>query len=737
MRALILPIAAVAAACLLIQGTTLIRDDDPTLRHRGWQAYAGTPDAMRYSSLTQVDTANVHRLEVAWTYSSGDADPKGRTQNQCNPIMVDGVLYATSPTLRLMALEASTGRLLWSFDPWTADSTTAKDMHGYLAVSRGVMFWQDGKGLDRRVFYSVGRRTFAIDARSGRPIPSFGMGGYIMLTEGLDRVLPANAYVMGTTPGVVWRDLIIVGSKVDESLQAAPGHIRAFDVRTGKRRWIFHTIPHPGDVGYDTWPDKDAWKSLGGANSWAGLSLDTEKGIVYVPTGSIGGDFYGGARKGSNLFANSLVALDAASGRYLWHFQVVHHDIWDRDLAATPNLVNLRKGGRTIPAVAQITKHGYVFLFDRYTGKPLFPIVERPVPQGALPGEHPWPTQPIPTLPEPFARQSFGLSDLNDMDPTSHAEAKAVFEKVKGTHMFSPPSKEGGWIFPGFDGGGEWGGAAVDPASGILYVNSTELPWLLTMVDRPGPRQVQPRQDPKVGEELYSQHCQSCHGADLKGNGPSFPSLVDVGKRMDAKRIATIVTNGQNMMPGFSYLGKEQVSEIVYYLIGGSGKTSSQTGGETTGKAQAKSTAVEDPFVMTGYNRFIGKDGYPGIKPPWGTLNAVDLNSGKLLWKVPLGHFDALTGKVKGPTGTQVYGGPVVTAGGLVFVASTQDERIRAFDKRSGRELWSAKLPAAGYATPAVYEQDGRQFIVIACGGGKLGSPSGDSYVAFALPADK
>ena len=719
---------------VILIGAVHLRKDDPAVRHRGWSTYAGTPDAMRYSSLTQVDTSNVHRLEVAWTHSSGDADPKGRTQNQCNPIVVDGVMYATSPTLKLLALEASTGRLLWSFDPRSADSTTAKDMHGFLAVSRGVMFWQDEKGSDRRVFYSVGRRTFAIDVRSGRPIPSFGKGGYILLTEGLDREMPANAYVMGTTPGVVWKDLLIMGSKVDESPQAAPGHIRAFDARTGKRRWIFHTIPHPGEVGYDSWPDKEAWKRFGGANSWAGLSLDTEKGIVYVPTGSIGGDFYGGDRKGSNLFANSLLALDASTGKYLWHFQVLHHDIWDRDLAATPNLVNLRKGGKTVPAVAQITKHGYVFLFDRYTGKPLFPIEERPVPQDALPGEHPWPTQPIPVLPEPFARQSFSASDLNEMDPASHAEAKAVFDKVKGTHMFSPPSKEGSWIFPGFDGGGEWGGAAVDPARGILYVNSTELPWHLTMVDRPGRGKPEASAAPRAGAALYEQHCQSCHGADLKGNGPSFPSLVGIGKRLDEKRIASIVTNGQNMMPGFAYLEEGQISDIVGFLLEKDRRAASKAPSKGNAQAQTKNGPLEEPYAMTGYNRFITKDGYPGIKPPWGTLNAVDLNSGKLLWKVPLGHFDALTGKVKGPTGTQVYGGPVVTAGGLVFVASTQDERIRAFDKRTGRELWSAKLPAAGYATPAVYEQDGRQFIVIACGGGKLGSPSGDSYVAFALP---
>ena len=714
----------------LLYAAVLHPKGSPSDRHRGWSTYAGTPDAMRYSSLSQVDTSNVHRLQVAWTYSSGDADPKGRTQMQCNPVVIDGVLYAISPTLRLLALDAATGRLRWTFDPWSSDGKTGKADLGNLTVSRGVAYWQDPRGVDRRIFFSVGRRTYAVDAATGRAIPSFGKGGYILLTEGLDKELSEKAYVLGTTPGVVWRDLLIMGSKVDESLQAEPGHIRAYDVRTGKRRWIFHTIPHPGDPGYDTWPDKDAWKRLGGANSWAGLSLDAEKGIVYVPTGSMGPDFYGGVRPGSNLFANSLIALDASTGKYLWHFQTVHHDLWDRDLAANPNLVNLKKGGKTIPAVAQITKHGYIFLFDRYTGKPIFPIEERPVPQEALPGETPWATQPIPVLPEPFARQSLTESDLDDRDPAIHAELKAVFAKVKGRHMFSPPSRESGWIFPGYDGGGEWGGAAVDPASGILYVNSTELPWILTMIDRPVPVA---KADP-AGRDLYNTYCMSCHGADRKGNGPSFPSLEGIGKRMDAKALSRIILNGQNMMPGFPYLEERQVASVVDFLVGDGGAAEAGSHAVTTGKGQTKSTPLRDPYVMTGYNRFMTSDGYPGIKPPWGTLNAVDLNSGKLLWKVPLGHFDALDGKVKGPTGTQVYGGPVVTKGGLIFVASTQDEKIRAFDKRSGRELWSAKLPAAGYATPAVYEQDGRQFIVIACGGGKLGSPSGDSYVAFALP---
>ena len=429
----------------------------------GWKTYAGTKDGMRYSSNDQINTGNVAQLQIAWRYSTHDKDTGNRTQNQCNPIVVDGILYGTSPRLKLFALNAETGSQKWLFDPASEDSSGKNDPSAFFKVSRGVVYWQDAQGKDKRLFYSVGAKTYAINAADGKPIRSFGKNGFIDLSENLDRDNDFNPFIAGTTPGVIYKDLLIMGTRVAESADAAPGHIRAFDVRTGKRRWIFHTIPHPGETGYETWPDKEAWKKLGGANNWAGMSLDEQRGIVYVPTGSIGGDFYGGFRKGQNLFANSLVALEAATGKYLWHFQTVHHDLWDRDLPANPNLVTLHKNGKTIDAVAQITKQGYVFLFDRTNGKPIFPIEERPVPQNALPGEEPWPTQPIPTLPEPFARQTFSEEDITDITPEARREMTEKFKQVKYAHPFAPPSKESSWIFPGFDGGGEWGGAAVDP----------------------------------------------------------------------------------------------------------------------------------------------------------------------------------------------------------------------------------------------------------------------------------
>lgn len=693
--------------------------------YSGWQTYAGTQDGIRYSSLDQITTANVSQLRVAWTFSSHDADTGNRTQNQCNPIMVDGVLYGTTPTLKLFALDAATGAQRWLFDPAGEDTAARKDPSKFFKVSRGVAYWQNEEGSDKRLFYSAGPITYAINAANGKPIRSFGQNGHIDLTEGLDREKDFNPYIAATTPGVIYKNLLIMGGRVAESTDAAPGHIRAFDVLTGERKWIFHTIPHPGETGYDTWPDKDAYKKLGGANSWAGMALDEARGLLYVPTGSIGGDFYGASRKGTNLFANSLLALDAATGQYRWHFQTVHHDLWDRDLAANPNLVTLHKEGKRIDAVAQITKHGFIFLFDRQTGTPIFPIEERPVAQNALPGEVPWPTQPFPTLPEPFARQTFTAADVTDISPEAHREMSEKFKTVRFSEMFTPPSKEGSWIFPGFDGGGEWGGAAVDPESGVLYVNSTELPWSLTMIDVP---ETSPGNGSR-GHDVYNRHCLSCHGAELQGNGPAYPKLQDIGKKYDAGQIRRIIDNGRNMMPSFKQISEPEKSALLAFLL----KQEAKNPKPAAPQKEPTSTQTIDPYVMTGYNRFLDSNGYPGIKPPWGTLNAVDLASGKLLWKVPLGEFEALRQRGLPPTGTQVYGGPVVTKGGLVFVASTQDEKIRAFDKRTGKVLWEAKLPAAGYATPSVYRVDGKQYVVIACGGGKVGSKSGDAYVAFGL----
>ncbi|ANH83621.1 hypothetical protein A8C56_01040 [Niabella ginsenosidivorans] len=688
-----------------------------------WENYAGTKDGMRYSSLDQVDTANVANLQEVWRFSTHDKDTLGRSQIQCNPIVVNGILYGVSPASKLFALDAATGKPRWIFDPAGKDPDNGGQKQGSFNICRGVTYWTDGS--DSRIFYNVGKKIMAIEAGTGKLIRSFGHNGWIDLSEHLGRDAGPSPYVVGTTPGIIYKELLIVGSRVSETADAAPGDIRAYDVRSGSLRWTFHTIPHPGEKGYETWPDKEAWKKLGGANCWAGMSLDEQRRIVYVPTGSIAGDFYGGIRQGTNLFANSIIALDALTGSYLWHYQTVHHDLWDRDLPANPNLVTVEVNGKKIAALAQITKQGTIFLLDRTNGKPVFEIKEMPVSTKGLPGEEPWPTQPVPTLPEPFARQYFTAADIFSTDEAGKADLAEKFGKIRYHEQFDPPSKEGSWIFPGFDGGGEWGGAAVDPESSVLYVFSSELPWSLTMTDIPV-------QSAPAGERLYNRYCAACHRPDLRGDGASFPSLVNIAERLTPAVIKGLIRQGRNRMPSFASLPPGEIEALVAYITH---KQDKEPASDPHDRAPGDSGSILDqvPYMMTGYNQFLDKNGYPGIRPPWGTLNAVNLSTGKRLWTVPVGEYPELTRKGIPVTGTEGYGGPVVTKGGLVFIAASRDKKIRAFDKRSGKQLWQADLPAAGFATPATYMVQGVQYIVIACGGGKIGTVSGDEYVAFAL----
>jgi quinoprotein glucose dehydrogenase len=434
---------------------------------RDWPVTGGDAGNTRSSPLRQIDRENVARLRLVWTYHTGDAPPSGPSEIQATPVVVDGVLYTTTPALAVIALRADQGTLLWRFDPF---AHRTRESH----VNRGVVFWSDDR--ERRIFFVAGRRLYALDAGTGTPIATFGDSGSVDLGVGLGRDVTA-AYLVATSPGVIYKDLLIQGTRVGEGEGSAPGDVRAYDVRTGRIRWTFHTIPHPGEFGYDTWPP-DAWRTAGGANS-----VDTLRGIVYIPTGSATPDFYGGARLGADLFANTLLALDAQTGARRWHFQTVHHDLWDRDLPAAPNLISVTRNGRRVDAVAQITKSGFVFLFDRYTGMPLFPVEERPVPSSDLRGERAWATQPIPLRPTPFARQVIADSDLADLSPAAHAAALHRFQRLRHASLFTPPSREGSIVFPGFDGGGEWGGAAVDPETGVLYVNASDVPWIAAMRD--------------------------------------------------------------------------------------------------------------------------------------------------------------------------------------------------------------------------------------------------------------
>ena len=644
--------------------------------------------------------------------------------------MVDGILYGVSPKLKLFALDAATGKEQWVFNP---DTSTVAKGNGYFSmnVCRGVTYFSDN-GKDKRIFYSAGSSLFCIDAVTGKPLTGFAENGKLDLHNDLSRDVK-DLYVASTTPGIIYKDLIIIGTRVDEGAAAAPGHIRAYDVHTGKLRWIFHTIPGPGEDGYESWADKEAYKHIGGANAWAGFSMDEEKGIVFAPIGSASYDFYGGKRIGADLFANSVLALDAATGKRKWHFQTVHHDIWDRDLPAAPVLVNISKDGEKIEAVAQVTKSGFVFLLDRVTGKPIYPINETSVPvETELTGEQPWPTQPVPGFPKPFVRQLLTEKDLNHIVPdSSYRDIKKRWDSTKHDHMFTPPSKQGTIIFPGYDGGAEWGGPSFDPSTGILYVNASEMPWILTMVDVKPIKKNTNEKNIDAGKRIYTSTCMACLGPERKGSGNN-PTLVDVNKKYTATQFKELLVTGRRMMPALKQLSEGEKDALASFIL--DIKSTQDTKFITPLKV--KDPYFNMPYVGTGYRKFLTREGYPAVDTPWGTLNAINLNTGKLEWKTTLGDYPEL--KAKGiHSGTENYGGPVVTAGGLLFIAATSDKMIRAFNKRTGQLLWEQQLPAAGFATPAVYEKDGKQFLVIACGGGKLGKPSGDSYVAFALGAGK
>ena len=678
-----------------------------------WPAYLGDKAASHYSTLSQVTPANVSQLDVAWTWKSGDARPDS-SQIQCNPLVIDGVIYATTAAMKLVALDAATGKELWRFEP--------TDPNG---VNRGLAFWTDGQ--ERRILYGNGQWLYAVDARTGSPIGDFGYLGRVDLSEGLGRDVTGLAIQMNT-PGVIFKDSIILSTRCGEGPgPAAPGHVRAYNVRTGELEWIFHAIPYPGEPGYDAWPP-DAWKRIGGVNAWAGMTVDDERGLVFCPIGSATFDFWGGARPGNDLYADCLVVLNAATGKLVWYYQFTHHDLWDRDPPAPPTLLTVHRDGKDIPAVAQVTKSGHVWVFNRETGEHLFPVEEIAVPSSDLAGEVASPTQPLPLKPAPFTRQRFTVDDITDRTPEAHRAVLERFFRIRPHVPFGPPSKEGTIIFPGFDGGAEWGGAAADP-SGVLYVNEAEMPWILSMIDTGGAT--------SLGEQVFLQNCTGCHGADRKGNAVgNIPSLVDVKARLTREQIMEVITKGRAVMPSWGFLTEAQRKAVVGFLVGD--KPQKEEGHlnewNTYVPDKDQSGFVPPPYTHTGYNRWLDPDGYPAIKPPWGTLNAIDLNTGEYLWRVPLGVYPELIAKGIPPTGTENYGGPLVTGGGLVFIGATRDEMVRAFDQHTGRELWEAKLPAAGYATPATYEVDGRQYVVIACGGGKLGTKSGDSYVAFALP---
>jgi quinoprotein glucose dehydrogenase len=676
----------------------------------GWPAYNGGPDGDHYSRLTQINRANVHQLTQAWSFDTGE---KGGLQ--ANPLIVGRTLYAYTHTQKVIALDAATGKLKWAFDSGVKGTQPA----------RGVTYWTDGKR--GRILAGVMNFLYCLDAETGKPIASFGEGGRIDLRKGLREDFEQQSIAL-TTPGVVYKDLIIVGGRNPETHPAPPGDVRAFDVRTGKLRWSFHTIPHPGERGYETWPP-EAWKTAGAANNWAGMALDVQRGVVYVPTGSAVMDFYGGDRVGDDLFANTLLALDANTGKRLWHFQGVHHDIWDRDFPSEPALYSFKRNGKTVEALAQTTKQGYLYLFNRVTGQPLFPIHEHSYPASTVPGEVTSPTQPLPDAPEPFVRQRLTEEMLTTRTPEAHAWALKTFREFRSDGQFVPfVIGKQTVVFPGYDGGAEWGGPAVDPVAGVLFVNSNEVAWtggLAASDEAGGP-----------GQRTYQQQCAVCHGLDGTGSPPAFPSLVDVGKRLGDQKIVDVVRHGTGRMPAFPGIDETRLTALLDFMrtLGRVPAAGKELASGPPGVYDAEYGA--EPYLFTGYRKFLDPDGYPAITPPWGTLNAIDLKTGKYLWRIPLGEYPDLVRQGMKGTGSENYGGPVVTAGGVLFIGATiYDRKFRAFDTRTGKVLWETELPFAGLATPSTYMVDGRQYVVIAASGGRdPKGPVGGAYIAFSLP---
>jgi quinoprotein glucose dehydrogenase len=691
-----------------------------------WRVYGGHPSGDRYSTLTQITPTNVQQLRVAWRF---DMHEQGESQTQ--PLVIGRTLYGYTPGLKVIALDAATGSLRWTFDSELAG--TRRGQHSFAGPSRGLAYWSDGR--QGRLFAGIMNYLYALDPATGRPIETFGAGGAVDLREGLG----ANArqlYVSLTSPGIVYEDLVIVGFRTAENAPAAPGCIRAYDVRTGSLRWTFHTLPRPGDAGSASWPE-NAWRTAGGANSWAGFALDEERGILYAPTGSAVPDFYGAGRSGDNLFANTLVALDARTGKRMWHFQFVHHDLWDRDLPSPPTLLTVQRDGRRIDAVAQPTKQGFLFLFDRVTGITLFPIEERATPASNVPGEVAAATQPYPVAPAAFARQQLTEEMLTNRTASAHAWAVEQFRGFRSEGQFVPfgvarPTL----VFPGFDGGAEWGGAAADPTSGVIYINSNDVAWTGSLIEStPG---VGP------GATLYQTQCSVCHGIDRQGSPPAFPSLQELDRRLDAGQIADVIRSGRGRMPAFASIPQHALERLVEYVRTGAephDQAAIENGNATEGSKREMNASLRDEgepsrFRFTGYHKFVDPDGYPAVAPPWGTLNAIDLSIGSYLWKIPLGEYPELVEQGMRETGSENYGGPILTASGLLFIGATiYDRKLRAFDSRTGALLWQTQLPFAGTATPVTYLVGRKQYLVINTSNARNPhAPQGGAYVAFALP---
>nr|MBI1232233.1 PQQ-binding-like beta-propeller repeat protein [Cytophagales bacterium] len=687
--------------------------------HQDWGIYRGHASGIQYSALDQIHTGNVHTLEKAWEYHHGNPVGPGM---YANPIIVDGLLYFTTPELNAVALNAATGSEVWVFRP----DQYRDDERPFRGRNRGLTYWEDENGENKRILNFVKDRVYAIDARTGNLITSFGENGWIDLRKNLPQD-PEDVDFEATTQGMVYQNVLIIGGRTPEGEPSSPGDVRGYDALTGEFKWIFHTIPQPGEFGYDTWEFEDG-VSYGGTNPWGGLTVDEERGWVFFATGSPAPDFiYGGMRKGENLFANCVIALDANTGKRMWHYQTLRHDIWDYDLPPAPILATVTTEGISKDIVVQLTKQGLTFVLDRDTGEPVFPVVDLPVPPSKVPGEQAWPTQPFPLRPPPLNRTTLRESDLSTITPETRDYVLNIFRQHETGPLYTPASMAGVITMPGHQGGAEWGGAAFDPSTNVMFVNINEAPTIHSLVPLTGSLDTAAASPLQRGQMIYNTACTSCHGINKVGNPPLYPPLQNLGISRDS--ILSVLTYGRGMMPAFSHFSEKQLEELVVYL------QSNTADADQMQPNDANANAAKAPRYANVAPFFVDQDGYPAISPPWGTLNAVDLDKGEILWKVPLGEYPELVARGIRHTGAKSFGGPVVTAGNLVFIAATPDEKIRAFDKFTGQVLWEYQLPAGGYATPSVYMIDGRQYVVIAAGGGgKNGTKHGDSVIAFTLP---
>jgi quinoprotein glucose dehydrogenase len=673
--------------------------------YTGWKVTGGGSENLHYSSLKQINLANVTSLKVAWRYESHDSYEG--SDIQCNPIIIGRTMFVTTPKLRVVALDAASGKELWSFDELRSDRAPHPN--------RGLSYWSSGD--QSRIFVTIGEKLISLDAKTGKLDSAFGAGGRVDLRKAFDPPLTDTSLTV-TSPGVVYKDLIILGSSVSETLPATKGDIRAYDVRSGNLRWTFHTIPHPGEFGYDTWPP-DAWQKSGAANNWTGMAVDQERGLVFAPTGSAAFDFYGADRHGDDLFADTLLCLDAATGKRKWHFQGVRHDAWDLDFPAPPTLVRTLRNGKPVDAVVQVGKSGYIYVLDRETGQSLFPLREEPVQPSPLEGELLAKTEPVPVKPAPFVRQEFTEDTVTKRTEAAH---KAVLDEVKTLDhgkLFTPVSLKGTILFPGPAGGAEWGGGAYDPETHLYYLNANESSWVVRVAP---PESVHRKARASL---IYRFRCAACHGMDKKGSPPEFPALDHLAGNLTDKQVSAMIHTGGGRMPSFDSMGEPAIQAVTDYLLRGEDRS-------VEFQRSPKTSGLK--YVGETFREFRDPDGYPANSPPWGTLSAVNIDTGDYVWKIPFGEYPELLAKGLKDTGSLNHGGGVVTAGGLLFIGATHyDRKFRAFDKKTGKLVWETVLPFAANATPAIYELDGKEYIVVAEGGGRE-RPSGGSYVAFALP---